>query len=94
LETRCGSLVAVRINLVGLVNRKQSTRLVIRNKHQGCVVILSVHMAVVDPAECDTNRDRVVFGVTQMVTNEGPVMRKQGAQSPANARDLALVPMR
>jgi hypothetical protein len=50
-------------------------------------VILSVHMAVVDPAECDTNRDGVVFGVAQMVTNDGPVMRKQGAQSPANARD-------
>jgi hypothetical protein len=54
--------------LVGLVNPKQSTRDGIRKQHQGCVVILSVHMAVVDPAECDGNRDGVVFGVAQMGT--------------------------
>jgi hypothetical protein len=71
-ETRCGSLVAVRINFVGPVNRKQGTRDGIRKQHQGCVMILSIPMAVVDPAERDGKRDGAVFGVAQMVTDEWP----------------------
>ena len=73
LETRCGSLIAIRINLVGFVNRKQRTGDRIRKQHQGCVVILSVPMAVLDPAECDLKRDGVVFAVAQLVADEWPV---------------------
>ena len=35
-------------------------------------MILSIPMAVVDPAERDGNRDGAVFGVAQMVTDEWP----------------------
>lgn len=35
-------------------------------------MILSIPMAVVDPAERDGKRDGAVFGVAQMVTDEWP----------------------